>query len=46
MWSLETSNTQPQEFLQPPNMALAPDRYLTGLEVQAKVIWETYLVSG
>lgn len=34
MWTLETSMTQPQEFLQPPKVALALDRYLRGLEVQ------------
>lgn len=27
MWTLETSRTQPQEFLQPPKVALALDRY-------------------
>lgn len=34
MWTLETSMTQRQEFLQPPKVALALDRYLRGLEVQ------------
>lgn len=34
MWTLETSMTQPQEFLQPPKVALALDRYLRGLEVR------------
>lgn len=38
MWSLETSMTWPREFFKPPKVALALDRYLKGLEVQAGVI--------
>lgn len=38
MWTLETSMPWPPEFLQPPKAALALDRYLKGLEVQARVI--------
>lgn len=37
-WSLEASMTWPREFFKPPKVALALDRYLKGLEVQAGVI--------
>ena len=39
MWTLETIMTQPQEFPQPPKVALALDRYLMGLEVQGCIWW-------